>query len=170
MGYNTESTEWPTFPVPTPVKNILDRLYNLLDNPSPDVGNILADEIFAGNAEAQFGPHVFKGQGGKSRNIFIIRCQTLTGTDIRKCRDNAWVAFKSRRHYVRKVFISNENANDLLYISHVDMELKNGNKVSQDFIGRVQLVDAQKAHPKLKSYSIWAVCDFSLPCDFCCFA
>lgn len=170
MEYNTDSTEWPTFPVPTPVKKLLHRLYTLLDDKSPDVGNILADEIFASDAEAQFGLHVFKGQESMSSNLFLIICRALTDTDIRKCRDNAWVAFESRRHYVRKVFISNDNVDDLLYMSHVDMELKNGSKISQDFIGRVQLVDAQTAYPKLKSYSIWAVCDLSLPCNFCCFA
>lgn len=62
MGYNTASTEWPTIPIPSTTKALIDKFFNLLDNKDPDVGNILADQIFAKDAKAQFGPHTFEGQ------------------------------------------------------------------------------------------------------------
>lgn len=62
MGYNTESTSWPSQHISPAVKNLLDRFLNLLDDKSPTVGNTLADEIFTPTAEAQFGAHTFRGQ------------------------------------------------------------------------------------------------------------
>jgi hypothetical protein len=66
MGYNTASTDWPSQHISIAVKSLLDKFLNLLDDKSPTVGDTLADEIFAPGAEAQFGPHVFKGQEGSS--------------------------------------------------------------------------------------------------------
>jgi len=71
MGYNTEATVWPTYPVATPVKDLIDRLFNLLDSHSPEVGDTLAEEIFTGDAKAQFGAHTFRGKDGLDPLILI---------------------------------------------------------------------------------------------------
>lgn len=65
MGYNTDSTKWPTAAeVPQPVKDLIDRFYNLLDDDGPEVGTILADEIFTPNAVAYFGGQPSRGAAG----------------------------------------------------------------------------------------------------------
>jgi len=139
MGYNSDSADWPTSPVPTAVKLLIDKFYNALDNPGPEAGSILADEIFADDGKAQFGPQSFEGR-----------------EQIRKSRDGAWTAFSSRKHILLKVYSCNENADDLLCISHAGMELKNGQAVSQDFTCRFQIADPQGESPKIQSYNIWA--------------
>lgn len=62
MGYNTDTTEWPSPPVKPAVKALLDRFLNLLDDTNSTVGDTLADEIFTHDARAQFGPHRFDGE------------------------------------------------------------------------------------------------------------
>jgi hypothetical protein len=47
MGYTTASTEWPSIAVPTPVKQLVDTFFSLLDNDNKGVGDRLAGEIFA---------------------------------------------------------------------------------------------------------------------------
>ena len=73
MGYNTESTQWPQTPVPEAVKTLIDRLFNLLDNADPKVGDILADEIFAADAKAEFGPHTFEGKDRMAKAFYLPR-------------------------------------------------------------------------------------------------
>jgi hypothetical protein len=65
MGYNSDSADWPTSPVPAAVKLLIDKFYNALDNRGPEAGSILADEIFADDGKAQFGPQSFEGRERK---------------------------------------------------------------------------------------------------------
>ncbi|CVL13518.1 uncharacterized protein FPRN_12089 [Fusarium proliferatum] len=139
MGSEIKETIWPDHPVPNKVKNLIHRFFELLDSQDSNVGDILADEIFAPDAHAQFGAHVF------------------TGTEeIRKSRDNAWVLFNARRHVVLRVYSFDQDATDLLFIAWVSMDLKNGEHVECEFVGRLQFEDAQGQKPKIKSYGIWA--------------
>lgn len=70
MGYNTDSTKWPTVAeVPQPVKDLVDRFYNLLDDDRPEVGAILADEIFAPDGTAYFGGQPSTGSAGMSFDL-----------------------------------------------------------------------------------------------------
>ncbi|KAF5696239.1 Type I inositol 1,4,5-trisphosphate 5-phosphatase 2 [Fusarium globosum] len=109
MGSEIKETIWPDHPVPNKVKNLIHRFFELLDSQDSNVGDILADEIFAPDAHAQFGAQVF------------------TGTEA-----------------------------DLLFIAWVSMDLKNGEHVECEFVGRLQFEDAQGQKPKIKSYGIWA--------------
>ncbi|KAK2682041.1 Mitochondrial carrier domain superfamily [Fusarium oxysporum f. sp. vasinfectum] len=67
MGSDIKDTVWPDHPVPNSVKNLIHRFFELLDSQDTNVGNILADEIFAPDARAQFGAHVFTGTEVKVR-------------------------------------------------------------------------------------------------------
>lgn len=66
MGYSTDSTEWPTgIEVSQAVKNLIERFYLLLDDNSPSSGDTLADEIFASDGVAHFGPVPSRGSEGE---------------------------------------------------------------------------------------------------------
>jgi hypothetical protein len=41
---------------------LIEKFFNLLDNKDPEVGNILAEEVFAKDGKPQFGLHMFEGQ------------------------------------------------------------------------------------------------------------
>lgn len=65
MGYNTESTEWPTAAeVPQAIRDLIDRFYSLLDDDRPEVGATLADEVFTPDGVAYFGGAAFHGISG----------------------------------------------------------------------------------------------------------
>ncbi|XP_014558658.1 hypothetical protein COCVIDRAFT_24912 [Bipolaris victoriae FI3] len=111
MGSNTKDTVWPDHPVPDSVKKLIDRFFSLLDTQDSNVGNILADEIFASDGRGQLGGHVFAGT-----------------EEICKSRDNAWATLNARKHVLR-VYSSKADASDLLFIAIVAMDLKNGEHV-----------------------------------------
>lgn len=47
MGYPTKSTEWPSAPPSTDTQALIDRLFVLLDTPTNEAGDCLADTVFA---------------------------------------------------------------------------------------------------------------------------
>lgn len=65
MGYVIEATEWPEIEVPATVRNLIDTFFSLLDNPTPSVGDMLADEIFTSHGTTTFGGKVFVGRDGE---------------------------------------------------------------------------------------------------------
>ncbi|KAL2061485.1 hypothetical protein VTL71DRAFT_6862 [Oculimacula yallundae] len=139
MGYNTISTDWPSFPVPDDVKQLIDKFFNLLDSQEANVGDTLADDVFAPDAIATFGPHVFEGT-----------------EKIRGSRKNAWGVVTKRRHTVLKVFASSAACDDLLFIAYVAMDFNNGNSVAGESIGRTKIVRPDGTNARLASYNIWA--------------
>ena len=65
MGYCTASTEWPSgVSVPAPVKQLVDTFFSLVDDKSSEVGNKLADEVFAVDGIMQTAQR-FEGSDGK---------------------------------------------------------------------------------------------------------
>jgi len=161
MGYNTESAEWPSIEVPEPVKNLVDRFMSLLDDSSSAVGDVLADEIFTSDAKAGFGSHVFEGSERRlSYMCHPVGVKLNIVTEIRRSRDNAWAVVQSRKHIILKVYISSIEANDILFIGNVTMDLRNGQSPSGEFTGRLTISGADTAAPKLKSYQVWAVSCF----------
>jgi hypothetical protein len=63
MGYNTESTEWPTgVKVSDATKSVIDNLFNLLDNDSQTVGNRLAIDWRRRSSRAMVGCMVPQGK------------------------------------------------------------------------------------------------------------
>lgn len=68
MGYAIESADWPEVTqVPSPVKQLVERFYHLVDSPDPGVGDAFADQVFADDAVAYFGGHAFRGaEGGET--------------------------------------------------------------------------------------------------------
>lgn len=176
MGYNTQDTVWPDHPVPDAVKALMGRFFNLLDSHDSNVGNILADEIFTPDAKAQFGAHISTGRDGKfccysccdvqlffspfeprKTNHTLKHRGTSPEIEIRKSRDNAWTLFNARKHTVLRAYSSNDAADDLLFIAWVAMDLKNGEHVAGEFIGRLRFENTDTPNPKIKSYAIWAV-------------
>lgn len=66
MGYTIDSAEWPTgIEVSQAVKNLIERFYLLLDDSSPSSGDTLANEIFANDGVAHFGPAPSRGSEGE---------------------------------------------------------------------------------------------------------
>jgi hypothetical protein len=68
-----EHTEWPSFKINDAIKNLISEFFLLLDNEDTNVGDKLADDIFASNGQAKFGGHTFVGKDGNSLS-FAKKC------------------------------------------------------------------------------------------------
>jgi hypothetical protein len=64
------STEWPPF-MPTATRNIILQFFSTVDDTSPNTGDVLADEIFATDADANFGGKLFHGSEGRSKGMLF---------------------------------------------------------------------------------------------------
>ena len=49
MAYSTEQTIWPASAITEEIKALIARFFSLMDDPSEEVGDVLADEIFTSN-------------------------------------------------------------------------------------------------------------------------
>ncbi|KAL6362134.1 hypothetical protein LRP88_04209 [Fusarium phalaenopsidis] len=140
MGYGIDSTEWHTgIEVSQAVKNLIERFYLLLDDSSPSSGDILANEIFANDGVAHFGPVPSRGS-----------------EEIRLSRKRAWDKIASRTHRVLKVYVCGPDADDLLFTGRAEMEFKNGQRVASEYAGRVHVTGSQGDSPRISLYQVWA--------------
>lgn len=64
MAENATATEWPSTPIVPEAKALFDRLFEILDDNTPDAGQKLATEIFAPNAKFVTSSGVFQGEKG----------------------------------------------------------------------------------------------------------
>ncbi|VUC32627.1 unnamed protein product [Clonostachys rosea] len=139
MGYSIDSATWPEgVIIPTEVKILIERFFQTVDTNRDDAGDILADELFDENGVAYFGAHPFRGP-----------------EEIRKSRAHAWDAIETRKHKVLRVYTRAPDCNDLLFVAHVAMGLKNGKSVDGEFVGRFTISNAESKGPKLSLYQVW---------------
>ena len=83
------------------------------------------------------------------------------GLEIAESRSNAWKAYASRKHVAKKVYVHND-AGDILLIGNLESELKNGKKITNDFIANIVLDLSKSSKPKFKAYKAWSVWVLSL--------
>jgi hypothetical protein len=123
-SYVTAQTEWPTaVSVKPEVRRLLAHFYHLLDIPDPGIGHRFAEEVFTPDGVMfGMGPG-FQGQA-----------------EIRKARENAWTDYVSRRHEVLRVYAHDGLGLDLLVIGRVEMGLRNGKTVREEFVARFVVV------------------------------
>ncbi|KAK5459866.1 hypothetical protein LTS15_003995 [Exophiala xenobiotica] len=123
-SYVTAQTEWPTaVSVKPEVRRLLAHFYHLLDIPDPSVGHRFAEEVFTPDG-VMFG----MGPGFEG------------AVEIRKARENAWTDYVSRRHEMLRVYAHDGLGLDLLVIGRVEMGLRNGKSVREEFVARFVVV------------------------------
>ncbi|KAJ5115654.1 hypothetical protein N7456_000002 [Penicillium angulare] len=145
MSYITEDTIWPSATtIPYEIQDLIRHFYSLADIPDPEVGNQYATDIFTPTG-------VMKGPFGLS-DVYVGEAE------IRKSKLNAWKLFTSRRHRVKRVFVSDEHGYDLMLIGEVDLGLKNGRAVTNEFTCRMLVDGASVAarSPRLALSSVWS--------------
>ncbi|KAJ2893456.1 5PTase [Zalerion maritima] len=104
--------------------SVIDKFNKLADDDGPKVGDTLADEVFAQDRIAYFSALPFRGP-----------------EEIRGSRKNAWQVIATRRHKILKVYTSDQDGSDLLFVAHVEMGLRNGKTVDGEFAGRLVVAD-----------------------------
>uniref|UniRef100_A0A8H7N0F5 SnoaL-like domain-containing protein n=1 Tax=Bionectria ochroleuca TaxID=29856 RepID=A0A8H7N0F5_BIOOC len=139
MGYSIDTATWPEgLNIPVEVKSLIERFFETVDTNRDDAGDILADELFAEDGVAYFGAHPFRGI-----------------EEIRKSRIHAWDTIETRQHKILRVYTRAPDCNDLLFVAHVAMGLKNGKNVDGEFVGRFTISNREPKGPKLSLYQVW---------------
>ncbi|KAH7081439.1 hypothetical protein BKA63DRAFT_208420 [Paraphoma chrysanthemicola] len=138
MVYTTEGTVWPAIAISNDSKALIGRFFQLMDDSSQGIGDILADEIFTSNGSLS------------------AAAGTATGSsEIRRCRDNAWNVIQKRRHVVQRVYTQAPDGSDIMIIGSADMSLVDGRTVTMEFTGRFIIENDAVPGPKLQSYQVW---------------
>ncbi|CAH0019787.1 unnamed protein product [Clonostachys rhizophaga] len=135
MGYRIDTTTWPEgLTIPVEVKSLIERFFETVDTNRDDAGDILADQLFAEDGVAYFGAHPFRG------------------LDVwNPCMDT----IETRKHKILRVYTRAPDCNDLLFVAHVTMGLKNGKNVDGEFVGRFTISNREPQGPKLSLYQVW---------------
>ena len=151
-SYVTAHTEWPIAVAVLPeVQHLLEYFYFLLDIPDTTIGHRFAEEVFTKDA-------VMFGMGPGFRGE----------AEIRKSREMAWIDYTSRRHEILRVYTHDAQGFDLLALGRVDLGLRNGSAVQEEFVARFvvdekTLQDASgEAGVRLKFSRVRSVCCFPL--------
>ncbi|KAI1623306.1 hypothetical protein EDD37DRAFT_634328 [Exophiala viscosa] len=125
-SYITAHTAWPTSVAVKPeVQRLLALFYSLLDIPDTSVGHRFAEEVFAKDG-VMFG--MGPGFDGEA--------------EIRKSREYAWIDYTSRRHEMLRVYAHDALGLDLLVIGRVEMGVRNGRTVNEEFVARFVVDEA----------------------------
>ncbi|KAJ5519545.1 hypothetical protein N7453_001967 [Penicillium expansum] len=145
MSYITENTVWPTATVLKPeIQDLLRDFYILADMPDPQAGVQYAADIFTPTG-------IMKGPFG-DKDLYV------GAAEIKKSKLNAWGAITSRRHHIKRVFVADQDGRDLMLIGEVDLGLKNGKSITNEYTARM-LVDqdsVNEGHPRLALSFVWS--------------
>ncbi|KAF3396249.1 hypothetical protein F1880_007174 [Penicillium rolfsii] len=136
MEYSSDSTTWPISQPSPEVKQLIYRLFALVDRNSPDVGQVLADEIFAQDAVLKTSTATFKG-----------------ASEISHCRDGAGKTVKARQHTILKCYVNDANGTDIVLIGKLNMEKIDGLTENEEFVVRIN-VEEQESGPRISKYHI----------------
>lgn len=70
MVYTTEGTVWPTVSIPNDSKALIGRFFQLMDDSSQGIGDILADEIFTSTGSLTAAAGTATGSSGAKPGVY----------------------------------------------------------------------------------------------------
>ncbi|CRG86363.1 hypothetical protein PISL3812_03368 [Talaromyces islandicus] len=138
----TTHTEWPSTPVPRPVKDLIAKFMDIGDTKSDEAGQRLGYEVFAPDGR------------------IVVNKRSINGAaEIAATHKDQMASIKGRRHRVDKVYTCNEKADDLLLIGSVERYLHDGRTLVTEWASRLVIENASCEEPRLKLFNAWS--DFS---------
>ncbi|KAH8652913.1 hypothetical protein BGZ61DRAFT_541771 [Ilyonectria robusta] len=140
MSYVTEATTWLPG-VSQDVKTLIERFFELADTKQPDVGHVMATELFTRDA-------VITNPNGTHRG----------SAEISKSREHAWIVATSRKHTVTKVFSNNGEPRELVLLGSVRTGLMNGTSIASPFANHIktQRPDYASGQPRISYMEVYA--------------
>ncbi|KAK4942972.1 hypothetical protein LTR10_017356 [Elasticomyces elasticus] len=139
MAQALSSATLPPTPISSEVKDLINRIFHLVDQRDDNVGTILAEQIFTPDA------------------MFISANGTFQGKEeISASRANAWKVVTSRHHMVDKVFSGNADGTDLVLVGRLETRTKDSDATkSTEFAARGVVDKAAVGGPRFSSYQAW---------------
>ncbi|OCL08726.1 hypothetical protein AOQ84DRAFT_388639 [Glonium stellatum] len=134
----TPRTEWPSTPIPEPIKHLLNKFYSLGDQKSDDASRQLGEDVFTPTGQ------------------IVVNKRTINGpAEIAVSNHGFWEGIKTRHHEVLKIYTCNDAADDLMLIGSVTWGFENGQIVEAGFCARAVIDDSYSEKPKLQLYQGW---------------
>lgn len=75
--------------------------------------------------------------------------------EIRGCRDQAWDTIEERKHTVKRTYVFDSTADDLMLIGEVDQKLRNGQQVQTQWVARLKFSRAADQTPRITYHKVW---------------
>ena len=151
-----EHIQWPSTPVPDPIKQLLARFFTVGDSKADDAGQILGSEIFMSDGQIVVNKKVINGAEGQ----LIVECRarkTDTYPEIASSNHGLLQGLESRRHEISKVYSCNDAGDDLVLTGEVFWTFKDGSVRSAGFAARAVVGHVGDGRPRLKLYQGWTV-------------
>ncbi|KAK5704720.1 hypothetical protein LTR17_021634 [Elasticomyces elasticus] len=136
-----KTPQWPEFGVPSDVKNLIDRFYNLVD--------IESEDSFLEGIDQ------FTTEGFTEINEKIVRGHA----DLLLERRASWNKIAARKHNTYRVYVTDAACLDLLVIGRNDVECRNGEHFSQEYVQNFLLRRDQSGRLLIRKFQAWV--DFS---------
>lgn len=80
---------------------------------------------------------------------------TNLNTELIKFRQGAWDVITYRKHEPRKVYTSASDEKDLVVLGNVTFRHKNGQRVTQEFVGNFIFDEVRDEEALIQSYQAW---------------
>ncbi|KAK5138383.1 hypothetical protein LTR08_003444 [Meristemomyces frigidus] len=132
-----DEVEWPSQSIPQSVKTVIARFYAVVDSDEPSCGQQLAETVFAKDGE------------------FVVNKRSMKGyEEIAEWRVGG-ESVVLREHKVHKVYISDEQGDDLLMTGTLMLESNIGLTAESPFCARCVVEDVDCKAPRVAYWQIW---------------
>ncbi|KIW15545.1 hypothetical protein PV08_05593 [Exophiala spinifera] len=130
--------EWPTTPIPEPIKTLLHSFFELGDSTSPADGARMGTEIFTPDGQIVVNKRVIDG-----------------AEEISNSNHGKPPGLQRRKHRIDKIYTCNEMADDLMLFGVVTWTFDDGQTREGRFAARAVVV-VSEGRPRLKLYQGWS--------------
>ncbi|KAK0111163.1 hypothetical protein ONS95_001540 [Cadophora gregata] len=136
--------QWPSQPIPEPVKDLISKFYACVDAPQdPNANTVLANEVFLPNGTFTINQRVVQGK----EQIQNWRASAASGNQV-----------KVSVHTVEKVYNLDGQGGQVLTTGTLFLEMMGGQKATSVYAARCLVYDVGSANPRIKEWQGW--CDY----------
>ncbi|PVH75243.1 hypothetical protein DL98DRAFT_593372 [Cadophora sp. DSE1049] len=138
------NAQWPSQPLPEPVKNLIAKFYACVDAPQdPNANFVLATEVFVPIGTFTINQRVIQGR----KEIENWRASAASGNQV-----------KVSVHTVEKVYNLDGQGGQVLTTGTLYLEMNGGQKATSVYAARCLVDGVGSETPKIKEWQGW--CDY----------
>lgn len=163
----SSATEWPSTPVPEPIKQLISRFFILGDTPTAEAGRELGEKVFTSDGQIVVNKRVIAGTAGMpsitTRCPYADNLLTFSESPFQPLGSRDKITQACRGQDIQ----SQRTGDDLMLIGSVMWDFNDGSSENGVFAARALIHDGGSREPKLKLYHGWAVRDLeNISCRF----
>ncbi len=150
---------WPNSIKDGPIPTTIQKFFQSADDATHE-GSIAFSKCFSQTGELLARGYTCKGHEGPSSSSSQIPDPAYPqpnnpNTELIKFRQGAWDVITYRKHEPRKVYTSASDEKDLVVLGNVMFRHKNGQRVTQEFVGNFIFDEVRDEEALIQSYQAW---------------